>query len=324
MNYNLQITYNDTNDIKDTVLDEYYKFIQEHYHEMYAVYSLYYSRNLLKYFCKNSIIITVYKNNLLIGLVICKYKNINILDKIVDVNFLCIAKQFRNLGLCKWMILKIKTKFPNIGSIYTRNSTVPGNNYIGKRDYYHMPINIQKLKHMKLLDPSYIHACNRETSCIKLVIEPLNDIFMKINEYNKNYLLYEKMSFTEYTELFKCDSFIHLGLYAEDGDSIIGYCCLYFIDTTNYKEKCKGAYLYNFFTSSFDLQDKLSFIQKIGDYILQYKLADCFYILDVLGKESFYKNSAFIKCNQSLYYYNHNINVNEKVILPEYNNLAVI
>jgi hypothetical protein len=244
--YKLNYKVNDSNLSLDKLCD----FINENYiEESNSQYKFIYTTDLLKYYTKNSLVISFYSlqtethKSKMIGLIIGRKSELHIQDKIfdtVEANFLTLNPKVRNKNLTS-LIVSILTKELilnySIGTAhYTINNPIKAPHYSLKY-YYHRMINIPTLFKSEFISTDlstdlspidqYIRMYNNFKNFLPnqkiLYINKKNVpdtkttpndfidlVCQNINSYSKfKYKIYEYIKREQLTELFESESFHH-------------------------------------------------------------------------------------------------------------------
>jgi hypothetical protein len=280
------IVYNDyelsESKIKDIIL-----FLNKYYITSDCkTFSLMYTYDLLKFYCKNTLVIEFYPKNTInnkknmtpIGYIFGKKTDIKIYGNefpCLEVNFLCIMQVLRKLTLSSYMI-NILTKeciirYNDIQlACYTIQTPINSPSFC-KKQFYHRLLSIESLRDCEFLPNSTdLNLFKKVHNTFKYSMECKNNfkinfingnettdpslikiLYEKYIEYsNKTYYIYQNISFEEFNETFFNKSFYHFIIYNEsDSSQILSYICMFRIDVLNSKNnlKYRNGYLYYMF-----------------------------------------------------------------------------
>ena len=297
-------------------------------------FKLLYSLDLLKYYADNALLIEFYPKsnsyNNVVGYIIGKshetiidQKNINCLE----VNFLCIIPELRNLGLSGFMINTLtKESILNYNisvAHYTIFSEIKSPHFSKKKIYYRI-INIPKLLNTGFINndaniPLYKKIYNtfsyRKNNTNIVYIngndhENVNDHFIdtlynRYIEYAHNtYDIYNYISFEDFKKTFYNKSFHHFIIYNNSGE-IVAYVCMFNINILNTHTNLtyNSGYLYNMFFE-IQIEDTLEYIH---EYIYNNDIFDVITFTDIFYFD--YNNIKCIPGSGYLHYYLFNSKV---------------
>jgi hypothetical protein len=382
-NSKIQLDYDVIINPDDELKQHFLNFINQNYISVNSNLTLIYSKDLLNYFIsKDSLCIPFYtkgskdkytknKNQLyytMIGLIIGKKQNLyikNIIDKkaffksynSIDVDFLCIKPQLRNLHVSSYMINiminKCITQYNKqvMCAIYTTNIQLKVNSFCQKT-YYNRPLNIDNLlkseiifekdnlkKYYNSFDyPIYFrNDINLEyfttlqsnylyQKGISLYQKDLCDtIYNYLRKYNEsNYDIFEYKSRDDIYELLNNTAF-HKFIIRDNSGNIKDFICLYYLETKNLKTNSisKNGYMYNIFLSNNDILYKSYILELISEYCYNNNIFDMILIMDtfILSEDNL-ERFKLIKTYPYLYYYIYNLEI--PYILPFNNALVTI
>lgn len=327
---------------------EVLNFINTNYNSSDDEYKIFYSYDIFDFFFTNAVLIKFYleeDNNLQVGMVIGKKKNITIGNKIIlcmEGNFLCVIEKFRNLHISS-IIINILTKksiemYGINCSYYTIGKNIKSPSFCNKQIHY-IPINIDNLYDIKFLSNKYQievyknlydkynfnNLSKKENSKLLYIngdLTKLKDIYIEIifemiKSYSKkNYYIFDNISIEELSELFMNKTFHHF-LFFDKNNNITDYICLFRLDYS----KTKHNFIKNGFVF-FDIrnntcQDNISSSMK---YVVKYCHENN--IIDMIITNKIYDNMYTIKTNNILNYYMYNIELSYTE--PHFNGLVTI
>jgi hypothetical protein len=301
-------------------VDEIYLFLKTNYQS-----TLLYSKELIHYFLKNSIVILLELNDEIIGVIIGKKTTVSVHDKIHEtlmVNFLCIHSHFQkkryNTFLINYLILEaakhnIKSAFYTI----SHEINVP---YFNKKKYTHRPINILHLSKCDFIGYSlqYNNFFNSFNICKKFqekyVIKCYNNnqdinvskLINLLNDWNritrKIFISYNE---SELTDIFENDSFYKYLIYEKD--EIIGFFIFYLIETKINEFTFRNGYLHDFCITK-EKKDSLM-IHNCIEGICSFKHFDTLTYQDTIPFK-YFKHMKKLPGTGSLKYYAFNLKLN--------------
>ena len=303
----------------NTTRIEVLSFINENYDYPNDEFKLEYSLSLFNYFLQSDCIPIVFyskKLHKMVGFILGIKKQMIIENKSfpsIEVNFLCILNQLRDLHLSSYMINVLTKKAVENDTtiaIYTvgKEIKVPA---FCRKQYFHLPINYSVLKETGMIDPklqektieidhciSY-YNCNDET----ITEEFVEGIQNKVEEFSKiNYVLYDEKSRYQVREWFTNPVF-HVF------DCNNNFYCFYRLDT-KHKESgklLKNGYLYVYTSFGKELRES---IKKIRSYCKEHDIFDMITVVDPFGfSVQEYTKLGFLKGTGCLNYYYYNLRV---------------
>lgn len=262
--------------------------------------SVIYDKELIRWYLHDALVIMFKKNNILISLCTSKLTHLFYHDKVskkfgsYEASFNCIKKGLRNIDFGKLQmstVIKESCKYYDELAELSHATTsvklsVP---YFNITKYYHIPINIQYLFSTGFLnhlddDISYnIYKYNKELT-IKY-IDPQKvennkqELYEQYIDYcDKNYNLYNKITYQEFLELLKSKAFYNFEFYK--GNDLKGYLCLIKNNIQINKMLVKNAliYLFMFNYSKYQIMECLLsyiYINQIFDTITIQSAFDC-------------------------------------------------
>jgi len=345
------VVLNPDDDCKNNLL----KFINDNYGDDNSNLVLQYSKNLLDYFINpDSLCIVFYskerKYNKMIGLIVAKKHNLVIRDDVlefktyncIDIDFLCLIKQLRNLHVSSYMInvvtkecmLQYDKQVPC--AVYTVNKRLKVDNFC-KKTYYHRPLQIENLLLTDMLDVNDNDNLNFEqtTKLLKKLYNTFSynkDFFKNYNleyyttsnnldhnlihdnllNYNKvNHDIYEYKSRSDIEKMLSNPVFHKFIIKNKTGD-IVDFVCLYNLDTYNIKTKTssRNGHFYSMFLHDNSSTYMSYVLEIISEYCYKNNFFDLLTIMNVLNvKPEEYKFYKLLRGSASLYYYVYNIEI---------------
>jgi hypothetical protein len=377
-NSKIQLDYDIIINPDEKLRQHFLNFINKNYISVNSNLTLIYSQNLLNYFIsKDSLCIPFYpkgskdkfidKNQLynkMIGLIIGKRQNLHIKNMIdnkvffksynsIDVDFLCIKPQLRNLHVSSYMINVITNKCITeynkevFCSTYTTNIQLKVNSFC-KKSYYNRPLQIDNLLKSEIifekddlknynkfdypiyfLNDIYLEYCNTLESKFErgnlFTKNDVDTIYNYLKKYNEsNFDIFEYKSKDDIYELLKNTAF-HKFIIRDNKNNIKDFICLYYLETKNLKTNtiCKSGYMYSVFFSNNDMLYKSYILELISEYCYNNNIFDMILTMDtfILSEDNLDKYKL-IKTYPNLYYYIYNIEIPN--ILPFKNSLVTI
>jgi len=307
-------------------------------------YGLVYTPDILKYYMENALTICFYStlknnnitDNKIIGVIIGKKESIMVGRKLLDcveVNFLSLHKNIRNLNLAPLMISILTREVVKNYSIciahYTICQKIKCDHYCLKYQYHRM-INIDKLFEYKFIRDEnplnidlykekyleFIYGIknlnivyyNSKISDKKLSDDLINFLYQNTLNYNKleNYI-WEHKTFEQFAMLFKQNFFHHFFFIDESGTELKfrNYMCVYELDNKNFNNNITytNGYIYLGF-----YQDNIGeLIEYLSCYSYKNKLFDMITWTDFFKID--YPNLKAIRGDTPLKYYLFNSNI---------------
>lgn len=330
----IKLDYSILSNVSDSKFKDIIEFINNYYIVGESNFKLCYTINLLKFYCKNTLILEFYPKNkdTIIGYIIGKKEKLNIKNKtsidILEVNFLCLIPKLRNLSVAPYMINCLTkesiNKF-NIGvAHYTINSPIKSP-YISKKQFYHRMLNIDNLIKTKFISEyidehsnqilkeiynkfEYQDTFNTEYNDHRVILlKNSNQIHVKsriydlYKEYAKNtYDIHQEISLEEINEILDNKDFYNF-IILDGVDATVAFISFFRLDTNTNNGSYKNGYYYKmFFKHENVILDSLEFI---NEYIYRNN------IFDVLTLTDTFKNLNKMKCvkgtgNLKYYLYN--------------------
>jgi hypothetical protein len=343
---------NPDDDCKNNLL----KFINNNYGDDKSNIVLQYSKSLLDYFINHDSLCIVFyskgKRNYdkMIGLIIAKKHNLLIRDttqcfkdyNCIDIDFLCLIKQLRNLHISSYMInvvtkecmLQYDKQVPC--AVYTVNKRLKVDNFC-KKTYYHRPLQIENLLLTEMLDVDGADDINFEQTSNLLkklyntfsytknffknynleyytniddsdnIIDKIHDNLLAHNQ--KNHDIYEYKSKTDIVKMLSNPIF-HKFIIKNKTGEILDFICLYNLDTYNTKTKItsRNGHFYSMFLHDNSTTYMSYILEIVSEYCYKNNIFDLLTIMNILNvKPEEYKFYKLLRGSASLYYYVYNI-----------------
>lgn len=351
--YKLNYKINDSN-ITSLQLCE---FINKYYNDDNE-YKFLYPIDTIQYFQTDSIVLTFYSKDKMIGLIIGKKSSLyinNIKFDTIEANFLTLHPKVRNKNLTPLIIsILVKELIKNYSlsvAHYTINNPIQAP-YYSLKYYYHRMINIPKLLDNDFLPNSniqldeliqiynnfnnnylpiqqiiYINKKNNNynnTILSKLITlsDLIKLIYNNINKYSKStYIIYQYKTLEQITQLFDSESFYHF-IFIEQSTifnfKIKNYICINKLETNIILSN--NSYINGYIYMGFYLDPIDICIEKLSEFIFNHKL------FDVITWSDFFNVSdsciKFVKGTGFLKYYLYNIQITP--ISNEFNGLVTL
>lgn len=286
--------------LSDIEIDTLYNFINLHYRND-DLFHLQYSIDLFKFFLRNigtCIPLLLYEKSSLIGCVIGTVRKVILKAKeyrCLDIDFLCIKKERRNLRLTEKLIYKMQEEGLKSGcnmAFFTINKEINlfKQNIVCHKRAFHYKIK----KNTSPVEDSVLKIYNG-TLPDNRILQNLHKSLLQF--YKRRFTVYDKKDLDELRESFMNSSFIHCLF--DNGT----YFCFYKLDLINENKKERHLYLYTYKVDTISPQCIKKYINQIAkcegvsnfDYIS---------IIDPFGfNEKDYNFIGFGKGSGSLYYY---------------------
>lgn len=341
----------------DVSLSQICNFINNYYNDDNE-YKFLYPMDTIRYFQTNSMILTFYSKDKMIGLIIGKKSSLyieNILFNTVEANFLTLHPKIRNKNLTPLVIsLLVKELIKNYSisvAHYTINNPIQAP-YYSLKYYYHRMINIPKLlsnnflpntniqlneleqiynnfdnnylpkQQIIYINKKYKHYNNTILSKFIKFSNLIELIYKNINNYSSNtYTIYQYKTLEEITQLFDSDSFYHFIFIEQIGTfnyKIKNYICVNTLETQIILSK--NSYINGYIYMGFYLDSIDHCIEKLSEFVFEHKL------FDVITWSDFFNitNSCvkFVKGTGFLKYYLYNIQIT--TISNQFNGLVTL
>lgn len=354
-NNKIQLEYsiiiNPSSEERDIMLN----FINKNYRSKNENLTLNYSKELLDYYIReDTLCILFYPKKLdkehliigdkLIGLIMGQKNNVYVRDfmcfknySCIDVDFLCLKEQFRNMHVSSYMIniiTKVCIERNNIGTaIYTVNKKLRVTNF-SKKTYYHRPINVLNLLSTEILNSNdnsldsvtlfqklynsfsysknFINKVKLEYILETDNIEYIQEIHDKLLIYCRDkYDIYDYKSVNDIIKIFKNKAF-HKFIIRDANNKIIDFICLYNLETKNVEKNIlsRNGHLYCMFISNDELYYTSYILELISEYIYKNDIFDLITVMDIFDiNDEDYSKLKLLKGSADLYYYFYNVNL---------------
>lgn len=227
--------------------------------------------------------------------------------KIVSVNFLCLAKEYRNKNFAPLMIKEI-TRIANLNGIFQAIFTAE-KDYgfsILKAPYFHYPMNKKTLLEAGIIDcPGETRDIPKCRTGTRLATEysEIKRIYDKMSEH---FTIFEKFDDESFVQIFKGENDVLQTVYNEKTGEFASFYIVY--------TKClssgvllKRAYLYYWHGSAEIVTDSISISHALG--------VDMFDVLDVANNRRLIETLRLSEGTGSLRY--HIFNIKEEPIQSE-------
>lgn len=349
----VQLDYRIINTQNKQLVRKIVDFINSNYETQNNSYK--YTQSLFYYFIgDDSLSITFHPKGKrdIIGFISGSKKNIMLYNKNflqpIEVNFLCLIPQLRNMNVSSYMINTLTKecilyyKESMVCGLYTTGTKLKIPHFCEKQ-YYFRPFNIKLLTDMNLLNPvynkpsydkvynsfSYIkNMFNNKTleyyngnGCDQDMIDYISLI---LNNSNSNtYDIYDIKSNIDLIKIFNNPSF-HIFILKEH-DIVTDFVCTFELDifSKQTKQTCKNGFIYTSFYHFNSLNYKKCLLEYIFKYCKEQNIYDMVTITDLYGlTDKEYYTMKFIKNHCYLYYYMYNVSLYP--IPPNKNGLVTI
>lgn len=289
-----------------------------------------YTQDVIKYYINNSLVISFYKKEKMIGLIVGKKTKLIINGNnynSIEVNFLSLIPEYRNKNIAP-LLISILTKEVilnyNIGiAHYTINSNIRSP-YYGLKYFYHRFINIEKLfecefigkdsfdmkekfntfsynENLKKQKIMYYNSENKSQNISESIIKLIYDNLCLFNNFK--YKIFENKLYEDIKKTFLSKSFHHFIFH--ENYNIKNYVCICKMKMANIitRNRYDNGYINNIFYED-DLNDLTEYL---GEYIFKNN------IFDVITWSDFFKinNDKINKGTGFLKYYLFNMKSNE-------------
>jgi hypothetical protein len=308
-------------DIEFSILDPFsdedvlllYNFIQTNYHNSDFFY-LDYTLDLFQFFIRKigeciPLLLSERGSKMPIGCIVGSVRNVVCNGKefrCLDIDFLCVKKEMRNLRLTEKLIAKLHKEGLKIGcnlAFFTiskeidifKTRTSEGNligsgGIVCHKKAFHYPI-LQSKHNQSLLSPKVYRGTLPEEKQIQFLHKSL------LQFYKRRFIVYDKKDLNEIMETFNNNSFIH---YMFDNGT---YFCFYILVLMNEGKRERHLYLYTYKIDTVSPQCIKKYIDEIAK-CKETKNFDYISILDPFGfSDRDYSLIGFGRGTGSLYFY---------------------
>lgn len=330
----------------DIIKNEILKFINKYYRNSKSELSLQYSKQLLDYYITDrTMCIFFYTpgtienktgsqldfSDKLLGLIIGKQQKLFIKQydnqtdeetvqtnfkeyECIDVNFLCLVDQLRNMHVSSYMINVLTKecveKFDIACAVYTVNKKLHTYSFC-KKLYYHRPINVANMLQSKMLTISnnseytpqqslqILHRVYNSFSYPKNFLQNYTftyftsnsdkmtdittntslqqeELYTKLSDYvTFHYDIYDYRSKTDFINMLNNPVF-HKFILMDHNNNITDFICLFNINSFNSRNDCitRNGYVFCFFLNTFS-NERLSYIlELIAEYCYKNDIFD--------------------------------------------------
>jgi hypothetical protein len=306
--------------VDETYLDIIVDFINQNYSNRNKIFSMIYTKELIKYYLIDSLPILFYAKDKIIALIIGKYINLMSFDKNIetlDGNFMCIIPQLRNLHLPKIIIAYlvregIKRNTINIKMGYYTTSYKINNEPMCLKNFKHRPINYNELVKLEILDKTdetfknlctkfvYPNNFNNYKISEEINENKINEIVDKINLYQKEHFnIYESVSSNTIINIINYNSIVKFVIYNNINNSIVAFFSFYRVDILNKKinKPIRILNLYYYYCDR-NIEDYLEYV---GEYMKNNNMCDMFRTTLNINSSRYYES------NGELYYHLWNV-----------------
>lgn len=342
-----------SNEIKQDKYIQILDFINENYitSKDDSIYKLNYSNSLFSFFANKSIIIEFYpqKSNKVVGYIIGKLCNLQINNEVIksmEVNFLCLIPQLRNLGVSLYMkniLANESIKKFNVPIAHYTSSH--GINYPSfcEKSFYHRVLNVPILKEI-----NWFYEKNTSIQKYQKIYNTFNTQDLNINHFSIHYInnlhttqtdinllytkyisycqkqfdIYDKISFETFKSSFYNKAFHHFIIKNKESQDLQAYVCYFELNTiyTVSNTICKTGYQYFYFFNNQDTILNSCFIELLHEYIFSNQLFD---LINYTQSSSFDTDySKLVSSTSQLNYFLFNKKINK--IPPCKNGLMTI
>ena len=287
---------------------------------------LIYSKSLLEYFLKDSLLIHFHakgKTDKIVGSIIGKKRQLHLFNKteqVIDVNFLCLIKNLRNLHLAPYLIgvltketvLRLKISL----ACYTIGADIKSSSF-GSKKMYHRPVHLANLRREGFLPKERSPNLDRQYGPQKdtyeltyinnttngLDIDALNNIV--VEHYKQTYSAFDYKSLEEIFSNPYFHTFIFGSL--DNPSDILSFYRIDILDPQN-KGKYRNGYLYlNMVKSNSQAHIKKLF-DSAAKYCSENNILDMFTLSDIYEGID-YPKANFVNGTGALNYYMFNMDI---------------
>lgn len=287
---------------------------------------LIYSRPLLEYFLKDSLLIHFHakgKTDKIVGVIIGKKRQLHLFNRtenVIDVNFLCLIKNLRNLHLAPYLI-GVLTKETvlrlNISlACYTIGANIKSPCF-GTKQMYHRPVHLANLRRAGFLpkerSPHIDNQYGPQKDTYPLSYFNNNTHGLDINTLNKIVVEHYKQTYTVFDyksleEIFS-NPYFHTFIFGSlsNPSDILTFYRIDILDPQN-KGKYKNGYLYLNVVKSSDTAHIKKLYDSAAKYCSENNILDVFTLTDIYMNLDYLKLN-FTKGTGTLNYYMFNMDI---------------
>lgn len=246
----------------------------------------------------------LFSGDQLVGYVLAKKHSLSVCGSqfdAVSINFLCLAKEYRNLNLAPRLILEIKRIANNSGifqAIFTGQHNFGFS--ISSIRYYHLALNSNRLVEVGFINRELVFTGpSMRNSTRKAVKTDFTNIHKAYSEKYKIFNLHESFNESELESILQYREGVIHTIYNDDADEFASY---FSIDTNSIDKsiKIKVAYLYYWAGSSEIIGDAIAHAKETG--------FDMFNVLCCGENDEIIKEYNFMEGTGQLKYYLYNWN----------------
>lgn len=349
----------DENDLNFTI-----EFINKHYTYENEERQFVYDKDTIRYFLRRDgliIFFTPKGKDTIVGIVagsprvLCTKNDNGILAQLhssLEVNYLCLIPQLRNINAAAVMISTITKESIETYGIHTGHFTKAHRlqkDHYCEQSFYFRPINVQKLIDCGIIHQLYdtntyikVHSTfnypfnflrYRRIKCFKTLDETdlensvIKDIHMLLCRYNNlNFKIYEHLTLEDVKELCGNKAFLKfvvLDILGHITDVIILHVLTFRDKLTDIQVKNGSLYCYAFGNSSASY--KSSILELVSEYCFaadDEPMIDMLTIMDLFQIKDQYRVYKFTKSSETLFYYWYNMKM--PFIPSKYNGLVTL
>lgn len=264
---------------KHMIINKIYDFINDNYY-LNEKFKWRYSIDLFKYFIEDAIIIILYlpnkQNSEIAGVIIGKPINIMhntnldfpIITKTIDVNFLCVKREFRGVGVCKFVIdVLIKSVLEEDCGINSGLFTIGASKeykMYSEKQYYFRIYNKKKVVDSCFTSDQIINYIDKQIDLIEIpgisikaynsinldsnLLRQINDCLYDNNRYNFD--IFPVLNLVELQKIMSCTSFLKIFILKDN--KILGFVLLYKLDLLYNNVMLNNMFIYNYFILGID------------------------------------------------------------------------
>ncbi len=265
----------DFRESKNDIINSLYNFFCKNYYTN-EIFKWRYSIELFEYFIRDSIVIIFYLpdeigTKIISGCIVgkpiyimhdSKYE-FQMISKCVDVNFLCVERDLRSIGICRYLKnVLIKTTLENDsniqGALFTIGNNKKYNMYSHKKYYFkilkeHLDIDfVNKTSVNETTEICNSGICIKLFKTLKINEELLKYICDKLYDKNRlNYSIFQTMNLVDLQNILDNPAFLKLVVIKND--IIIGFVILYNLDLEYKNKLIKNVFVYNYYFDNCEL-----------------------------------------------------------------------
>lgn len=258
-----------------------------------------YPFELFKFLVCDSLVLKIFNSDAVMGYIVAKKKMYRIFDEnmpAMDINFFCMAKQFRHKHLGSYviniLIRECITRYDISIALYTIKTKLRVPPYANKK-LYHRPINLKILNDHDFLDKNENYDRFLSFDKGKHRLEHYNgsspssnellEISSRLKIFNdKHFKMSEIHNLKETMTLFITRSF-HNFVFFNESRKIVDYLCIVVVPMNGYKM----SYIHSLFLKDYSLSNIRCLIESVCEYCKINHIVDVFSFYDMFPTDDY-------------------------------------